>query len=54
VQYGKNVPLTNPGLPTKYQITAPLANGTATFDPTQLPIANYTFTARYNGDSGYT
>ncbi len=54
VQYGANVPLTNPAMPTKYQLTTQLSNGTATFDPTQLPIANYTFNARYNGDAAYT
>lgn len=64
VQYGSNVPLTDPALPTKYQLTEPLVNGVATFDSTVakaegmpfygLPIANYTFTARYNGDTGYT
>jgi hypothetical protein len=54
VQYGANVPITNPAMPTKYQLTAQLSNGTATFDPTQLPIANYTFNARYNGDTAYT
>ncbi|MGP8250483.1 MAG: hypothetical protein ACLQHF_00515 [Terracidiphilus sp.] len=54
VAYGNNVPLTNPSLPTKYQLTATLnSSGVATFDPTQLPIANYTFTARYNGDPTY-
>ncbi len=54
VQYGKNVPLTNPPLPTKYQLTATLdGNGMATFDPIALPIASYTFTARYNGDPTY-
>lgn len=53
VQYGMNVPLTNPSLPAKYQLTAALNNGTATFDPIALPIANYTFTARYNSDQTY-
>lgn len=65
VVYGKNVPLTNPALPTKYQLTVPLdQNGVATFNSAVataqgmlfggLPIASYTFTARYNGDSAYT
>ena len=64
VVYGKNVPITYPALPTKYQLTAPLQNGVATFNSTLataqgmlfggLPIANYTFTARYNGDTAYT
>lgn len=68
VQYGSNVPLTYPTLPTKYQLTVPLnSSGVATFNgaiaqaqlpPTitiyGLPIGNYTFTARYNGDTGYT
>jgi hypothetical protein len=64
VVYGNNVPLTYPALPTKYQLTAPLQNGVATFNSTLataqgmlfggLPIANYTFTARYNGDTAYT
>ncbi|MGH9607054.1 MAG: hypothetical protein ACRD3N_15310 [Terracidiphilus sp.] len=64
VQYGSNVPLTNPALPTKYQLTAQLQNGVATFNSALataqgmlfggLPIANYTFTARYNGDTAYT
>src|ERR1035438_6478349 len=56
--------LTQPALPTKYQLTAPLQNGVATFNSAiataqgmpmaGLPIANYTFTARYNGDTAYT
>ena len=64
VVYGKNVPLTYPALPTKYQLTVPLQNGVATFNSAiataqgmpfgGLPIANYTFTARYNGDTAYT
>ena len=64
VVYGNNVPLTQPALPTKYQLTAPLQNGVATFNSAiataqgmpmaGLPIANYTFTARYNGDTAYT
>jgi hypothetical protein len=53
VQYGSNVPLTDPALPTKYQLTGTLNNGVATFDPAGLPIANYTFTAEYNGDATY-
>jgi hypothetical protein len=63
VVYGSNVPLTYPALPTKYQLTVPLQNGVATFNSTiataqgmlfgGLPIANYTFTARYNGDQTY-
>ena len=64
VVYGKNVPITYPALPTKYQLTVPLQNGVATFNSAiataqgmpfgGLPIANYTFTARYNGDTAYT
>jgi hypothetical protein len=64
VVYGKNVPITYPALPTKYQLTVPLIDGVATFNSalatTQgmlfggLPIASYTFTARYNGDTAYT
>ncbi len=64
VVYGNNVPLTQPPLPTKYQLTVPLQNGVATFNSAiataqgmpmaGLPIANYTFTARYNGDTAYT
>ena len=64
VVYGNNVPITYPALPTKYQLTAPLQDGVATFNSTiatgqgmpigGLPIANYTFTARYNGDIAYT
>ncbi len=64
VVYGKNVPLTYPALPTKYQLTVPLQNGVATLNSTVataqgmlfggLPIANYSFTARYNGDTAYT
>jgi sugar lactone lactonase YvrE len=64
VVYGNNVPLTQPALPTKYQLTVPLKNGVATFNSAiakaqgmpmyGLPIANYTFTARYNGDTAYT
>ena len=64
VVYGNNVPLTQPALPTKYQLTVPLQNGVATFNSAiakaqgmpmyGLPIANYTFTARYNGDTTYT
>jgi sugar lactone lactonase YvrE len=64
VVYGSNVPITYPALPTKYQLTAPLQNGVATFNSAVataqgmpfggLPIANYTFTARYNGDAAYT
>ena len=64
VVYGNNVPLTYPALPTKYQLTVPLQNGVATFNSAiataqgmpiaGLPIANYTFTARYNGDTAYT
>lgn len=64
VVYGNNVPLTYPALPTKYQLTVPLQNGVATLNSTiataqgmlfgGLPIANYTFTARYNGDTAYT
>ena len=65
VVYGNNVPLTYPALPTKYQLTVPLdKNGVATFNSAiataqgmpmaGLPIANYTFTARYNGDTAYT
>jgi len=63
VVYGKNVPITYPALPTKYQLTVPLQNGVATLNSTVataqgmlfggLPIANYTFTARYNGDLTY-
>jgi sugar lactone lactonase YvrE len=69
VVYGKNVPITYPPLPTKYQLTLPLVNGVAAFNPASalpattataqgmlfggLPIANYTFTARYNGDLTY-
>ncbi len=53
VVYGNNVPLTDPSLPTKYQLTATLSGGVATFDPIALPIASYTFTARYNGDPTY-
>jgi hypothetical protein len=63
VVYGKNVPITYPALPTKYQLTVPLQNGVATFNSAiataqgmpfgGLPIANYTFTARYNGDTAY-
>lgn len=64
VVYGNNVPITYPPLPTKYQLTVPLQNGVATFNSTVataqgmpfggLPIASYTFTARYNGDTAYT
>jgi len=65
VVYGSNVPITYPALPTKYQLTVQLDNnGVATFKPAiaiaqgmpfgGLPIANYTFTARYNGDAAYT
>jgi len=64
VVYGNNVPVTDPLLPTKYQLTVPLQNGVATFNSAiakaqgmpfyGLPIANYTFTARYNGDTAYT
>jgi hypothetical protein len=64
VVYGSNVPITYPSLPTKYQLTVPLQNGVATFNSAiataqgmsygGLPIANYTFTARYNGDTAYT
>ncbi len=64
VVYGNNVPITYPALPTKYQLTVPLQNGVATFNSAVataqgmlfggLPIANYTFTARYNGDTEYT
>ena len=64
VVYGNNVPITYPALPTKYQLTVPLQNGVATFNSAiataqgmpmgGLPIANYTFTARYNGDAAYT
>jgi len=64
VVYGNNVPITYPALPAKYQLTAPLQNGVATFNAAVakaqgmpiygLPIANYTFTARYNGDTTYT
>jgi len=63
VVYGSNVPIPYPALPTKYQLTAPLVNGAATFNSTLataqgmlfggLPIANYSFTARYNGDQTY-
>jgi hypothetical protein len=70
VVYGSNVPITYPALPTKYQLTLPLVNGVAAFNPTSalpkttastegmplygLPIGSYTFTARYNGDTTYT
>jgi len=64
VAYGSNVPITYPSLPTKYQLTVPLVNGVATFNSAiataqgmpfgGLPIASYTFTARYNGDTAYT
>jgi sugar lactone lactonase YvrE len=64
VVYGSNVPITYPALPTKYQLTVPLVNGVATFNSAiakaqgmpiyGLPIASYTFTARYNGDTAYT
>jgi sugar lactone lactonase YvrE len=64
VAYGNNVPITYPALPTKYQLTVPLQNGVATFNSAiataqgmlfgGLPIASYTFTARYNGDTAYT
>lgn len=64
VVYGNNVPITYPALPTKYQLTVELQNGVATFNSAiataqgmlfgGLPIANYTFTARYNGDTAYT
>jgi hypothetical protein len=60
VQYGVDVPVTIPALPVKYQLTAPLVNGTATFvQPSNfssvidLPIAHYQFVARYNGDTTY-
>ena len=60
VQNGNDVPVTSPALPTKYQLTVPLVNGTASFlQPSNvssvidLPIAHYTFTARYNGDTTY-
>jgi len=64
VVYGSNMPITSPALPKKYQLTASLQNGVATFNSATataqgmpfggLPIANYTFTARYNGDTAYT
>jgi hypothetical protein len=66
VAYPSNLPVTNPPLPAKYQLTVPLdQNGVATFNyevasaqgmPMYgLPIANnYSFTARYNGDTAYT
>ena len=63
VVYGSNVPITYPSLPTKYQLTVPLVKGVATFNAAiataqgmpfgGLPIASYTFTARYNGDPTY-
>jgi hypothetical protein len=65
VVYGNNVPIfyTPAPMPAKYQLTVPLQNGVATFNSAiakaqgipigGLPIANYTFTARYNGDTTY-
>ena len=50
---GSNVPPTNPALPNPYTLSTTLTDGGAQLAPTGLPIGNYTFTARYNGDPTY-